>query len=106
MTMSESDAELYFDDLQIGYREESSELVVDPQEMVAYAERNDPWPIHTNEEAAKESLFGERIASFGYVVSLFFRAVHELPMNQASQRAFRGALEWRATACSALASSI
>ena len=34
------------------------------------------------------------IASFGYVVSLLFRANHTLQSTQASQPSFLGALEW------------
>ncbi len=63
--------------------------------MVAYATANDPWPIHTDEGFARQTVFGGITASFGYVVSLFFRAVHTLPINQGSRgHAFLGALEW------------
>jgi len=86
---------VYFDDVEVGYVEDGDDVPVDAAEMVAYAIENDPWPIHTDEAAASASPFGEVIASFGYVVSLFFRAVHKLQINQRSQAAFLGALEWR-----------
>jgi len=86
----------YFEDVEVGHVEESADVAVDRDEMIAYAKANDPWPIHTDEVAASASPFGEVIASFGYVVSLFMRAVHQLPSNQeSSQEGFLGALEWR-----------
>ena len=85
---------IYFDDVEVGYVSESAEVAVDREEMIAYAKRNDPWPIHIDEGAAAASPFGDVIASFGYVVSLYFRLIHGLEINQASQEAFLGALEW------------
>jgi acyl dehydratase len=86
---------IYFDDVEIGYVEESESVPVDRAEMVAYAAANDPWPIHVDADAASATPFGDVIASFGYVVSLLFRANHTLPFNRASQPSFLGALEWR-----------
>jgi acyl dehydratase len=87
--------DIYFEDIEVGYSEESVETLVDRDEMIEYAKRNDPYPIHVDEAAALASPFGELIASFGYVVSLFFRAVHTMKFDQAVQAAFIGALEWR-----------
>jgi acyl dehydratase len=86
---------IYFDDVEVGYVEESGSMPVDRAEMIAYAAANDPWPIHIDAEAASASPFGEVIASFGYVVSLLFRANHALEFNRAAQPSFLGALEWR-----------
>jgi acyl dehydratase len=86
---------IYFDDIEIGYVEESESVLVDREEMVTYAAANDPWPIHVDVEAASATPFGDVIASFGYVVSLLFRANHTLHTTQASQPSFLGALEWR-----------
>jgi acyl dehydratase len=86
---------IYFDDVEVGYVEESASVLVDRAEMVAYAAGNDPWPIHVDAEAASATPFGDVIASFGYVVSLLFRANHTLRSTQASQPSFLGALEWR-----------
>jgi len=47
-------------------------------------------------DLAKSTVFGDLTASFGYVLSLFFRGVHTLPFNQESRgEAFLGALEWQ-----------
>ena len=62
---------IYFDDVEIGYVEESESVLVDRAEMVASAAGNDPWPIHVDVEAASATPFGDVIASFGYVVSCY-----------------------------------
>jgi acyl dehydratase len=86
---------LYFETIEVGDVEEGEEVAVDRLEMIAYAQANDPWPIHVDEAAGASSPFGDVIASFGYVVSLFFRAMHRLEMVQRAQGSFLGALEWR-----------
>ena len=86
---------VFFEDFPPGYAEESPEVEASREEMLAYARENDPWPIHTDEEFASSTPFGGIIASFGYVVSLFFRTVHALPMNRASGEGFIAAVGWQ-----------
>ena len=86
---------LYFETIEVGDVEEGEAVAVDRREMIAYAQANDPWPIHVDEVAGASSPFGDVIASFGYVVSLFFRALHKQEMNQRAQASFLGAVEWR-----------
>ena len=69
---------IYFEDVVVGYVEESSEAIVDGVEMVRYAEQNDPHAIHIDEAFARSTPFGKRVASFGYVVSLYLRLIHTL----------------------------
>lgn len=86
---------MYFDDIEIGRTEESAEIAVDRDEMVDYAMRNDPFPIHVDEQSADATIHGGLIASFGYVVSLFFRLIHTMEGNEIDDEAFLGALEWK-----------
>ena len=89
---------VYFEDFPIGLTQESPEVEVSRAEMLEYARQNDPWPIHVDEEFAASTPFGGLIASFGYVVSLFFRGLHALPVNQAegaSGEGFIGAVGWQ-----------
>jgi len=87
---------VYFEDFPVGFTEESPEFEASREEMVAYARANDPWPIHVDHGFAAASPFGDVIASFGYVVSLFFRAMHALPVNQsASGEGFIAAVGWQ-----------
>jgi hypothetical protein len=55
-------ATVYFEDLVEGQEFVSDEVAVDKDEMLEYA-KNDPWPFHVDEEAAKASPFGGLIAS-------------------------------------------
>lgn len=87
--------ELFFEDVSPGLVEESAPIIASRAEMQRYARQNDPWPIHVDDDFAKTTVYGDITASFGYVVSLFFRALHTLPINQSSRGdAFLGALEW------------
>jgi acyl dehydratase len=54
---------LYFEDLTVGDRYEVGEYTVTKDEIITFAEQFDPQPFHTDEEAAKESVFGELVAS-------------------------------------------
>jgi acyl dehydratase len=93
---------IYFEDLVEGYVEESPEMTADREDMVAYAERNDPFPIHVDEQFAATTPFGGLVASFGYTVSLYFRMMHDMELLRATESTFLGALEWRVTFRSAI----
>jgi hypothetical protein len=78
-----------------GHVGESSEVFADRDDMVAYAERNDPYPIHVDEQFAATSPFGGLVASFGYTVSLYLRIIHDMELFRATGSTFMGVLEWR-----------
>ncbi len=65
---------LYFEDIEVGDVYWGDKCVADPEEMLAYARRNDPSPFHLDEEAAKATIFGGLIASGGYVITLWYRS--------------------------------
>jgi acyl dehydratase len=71
-------ATVYFEDLVEGHEFVGDEVMVDKDEMLEYARKNDPWPFHVDEEAAKASPFGGLIASGGYAISLYYRLGHLL----------------------------
>lgn len=54
---------LFFEDLEVGRPIELGSYTITEEEIVAFGERYDPLPIHVDEDAAKESMYGERIAS-------------------------------------------
>ena len=87
----------FYDDLEVGDVEETDPLAVDRTEMVAYAERNDPYPIHVDASAARAAGFDDLIASFGYTVSLSLRLAHRLEVVQSTHHAFAGAVSWNVT---------
>ncbi|WP_255148773.1 MaoC family dehydratase [Halorarius halobius] len=60
--MSEDDAR-YFEDLTVGSEHDCGSVTVEKEEMLEFAERYDPQPFHVDEDAAKETMFGDLIAS-------------------------------------------
>lgn len=53
---------MYFDELKKGMSVKLDPVVIDKKEMVDFAERYDNVPIHTDEEYAKSTHFGQLIA--------------------------------------------
>lgn len=53
----------YFEDIEIGEILEHGEHRVTKNEIITFAEQYDPQPFHIDEEAARQSMFGELIAS-------------------------------------------
>lgn len=54
---------LYYEDLTVGDRHEVGEYTIEKEEIIDFAEQFDPQPFHTDPEAAKDSMFGELVAS-------------------------------------------
>jgi hypothetical protein len=50
------------------------ECVANQTEMIEYALKNDPLPMHIDEQAARTSPYGALIASSGFTISLWFRS--------------------------------
>jgi acyl dehydratase len=69
---------IYLEDLRVGDYAESQEELVDLQEMLDFARRYDPQYFHTDPEAAKQSIFGEVIASGLFTTVLWRRLDHEI----------------------------
>jgi acyl dehydratase len=88
---------VYFEDLVEGHVDESSEVIADRDDMVAFAERNDPYRIHVDEQFAATTPFGGLVASFGYTVSLYCRMIHDIELYRVIESTMLGALEWRVT---------
>lgn len=87
-------ATIYFEDVVEGHEYCGNEVTVDKDEMVEYARKNDPWPFHVDEDAAKASHFGGLIASGGYSISLYYRLGHMLHNTPHSKWAFQGGFDW------------
>ncbi len=81
---------IYWDDLEEGAVFWGDTVVVDPEEMLEYARRNDPQPFHLDKAAAKATPFGGLIASAGYTVTLWYRS--SIPIL--TKLAFLGGFEW------------
>ena len=53
---------MYFNDLKIGMTVEIAPAVIEKQKMLDFARTYDPLPLHTDEEYAKLTPFGQLIA--------------------------------------------
>lgn len=68
----------FFEDLIPGESRESAELTVDGDEMLAFGRKYDPQYFHADPEAARQSVFGEVVASGIYTMALWRRLDHEI----------------------------
>jgi acyl dehydratase len=73
---------LYFEDIRPGDTMRSPKYTVDQDEMVEFARRWDPVPIHVDPTVA-DAAVGGLTASGSYVLALRSRLLHELPAKVA-----------------------
>ena len=53
---------MYFEEFELGKKTEISPAVIEKDDMVDFAKKYDPIPLHTDEEYAKNTFFGRLIA--------------------------------------------
>ena len=70
-------ADIFWDDLEVGQVYTSGTLKLDKKQLVEFAETFDPQPMHTDEEKAKESIFGQLIGSGWHTLSSTIRLMAE-----------------------------
>ncbi|WP_458210816.1 MaoC/PaaZ C-terminal domain-containing protein [Haladaptatus sp. NG-SE-30] len=63
----------YYEDLVVGETFDLGTETVTEEEIVSFAERFDPQPIHTDADAARESMFGELVASGWHTAAISMR---------------------------------
>jgi acyl dehydratase len=85
---------IYFEDLTIGVPLWGDEIFADPEEMMGYNRRNDPWPIHVDPEFAATTPFGGVIASGGFTITLLYRSLNGVYNNERQVWQFLGGLNW------------
>jgi acyl dehydratase len=67
------DRPIYLDDMHVGDRYTSGEHAMDETQIVAFARAFDPQPFHTDDDAAKGSVFGGLAASGWHTVAITMR---------------------------------
>ncbi|MBW1860048.1 MAG: acyl dehydratase [Deltaproteobacteria bacterium] len=70
-------AKRYFEDLTEGEHLNCQPVVMTRESIIDFAKRFDPWPFHTDENAADDSIFGSIIASSLHTLSACTRVVVE-----------------------------
>ncbi len=88
----------YYDELTPGRRFDLGAVVVDEEEMLAYARRWDPQWYHVDPERADASEYGGLIASGWFTASIFMRAYTDHVLTHAAAFASPGVEEMRWTA--------
>lgn len=63
----------YFEDVNVGDTHTTDTYFLGLEEVLTFAKQYDPQPMHTDAEAAKETVFGELVASGWNVLSLTMR---------------------------------
>lgn len=86
---------VFFEDLHVGMEMWGTEETADRNEMIDYAERYDPWPMHLGDEGAARTPFGRLTASGGYVIGLWYRSGHGIWHRPDWTAAFLGSLNWQ-----------
>lgn len=64
---------LYFEDFPPGDVRESPARTVTREEIIAFAREFDPQPFHTDEAAAKDTIYGGLIASGWHTIAIYMR---------------------------------
>jgi acyl dehydratase len=67
----------HFEDLAVGQQESFGTYEVTESEIVDFAERYDPQPMHLDPKAAAESMFGEVVASGWHTTAMCMRLLVE-----------------------------
>jgi acyl dehydratase len=80
----------YFEDLQVGHREEFGSHTFSAEEIKAYARRFDPQPFHVDESAAQASHFGALCASGWHTAAMWMRYFVEHRKTLAAAARARG----------------
>ncbi len=71
--------EWYFEDIPLNQPTTTTEYIVTEEELIAFAGKWDPLPIHTDPEAAKASPHGGLIASSTYTNAVASALGHQMP---------------------------
>lgn len=64
---------LYYEDIDVGEVRDCGSYTASKEELLRFAERYDPQPIHVNEEAAAETIYQGIIASGWHTASACMR---------------------------------
>ena len=71
----------YFEDVEVGETHQLGEYEVTREEIVEFASKYDPQPFHIDEEAARETMFGELVASGWHTASICMRLLVDGPVD-------------------------
>lgn len=87
----------YFEDLSVGEKHALGTATVSRAEIIEFAERYDPQPMHTDPEVARQSPYGGLIASGWHTGALCMRCLVDGFLSETATRGALGvdSLRWR-----------
>lgn len=93
--MHRSEPSIYFEDLEEGQTAEFGSYEVTEAEIIRFAEQYDPQVIHTDPEAATDSVYGGLIASGWHTTAICMRLVVDHHVSKSSALGGLGVEELR-----------
>lgn len=63
----------YFEDIEVGKVEEVGAYIMTRAEIIDFASKYDPQPFHLDDEKAKDSMFGQLVASGWHTAAAMMR---------------------------------
>jgi acyl dehydratase len=86
---------LYFEDFPPGDMRESPPRTLTREEIVAFARQFDPQPFHTDDEAARHTIYGGLLASGWHTAAIVMRLLWETFLKDAASLGSPGVDEVR-----------
>jgi len=88
----------YFEDFEVGQSFETRGMTITESQILDFAMQYDPQPFHIDKIAAKDSIFGELIASGMQTMAISFRLWYDAGVMKTSSLGSPGIDEMRWTA--------
>lgn len=73
-----------FDDMTVGQHFDCGDYAVTREEILEFAQKYDPQPIHVNEAAAAKTMYGSLIASGWHTCGIAMRLMCDSFLNQST----------------------
>jgi len=72
---------VYYDDIELGTTVRVGSYRIDAEDIVSYARRWDPLPVHVDEAAARQTIFGGLTASGSHTLAIRTLLLHRVPIQ-------------------------
>jgi|RhiMetdeSRZDD1v2_1073273.scaffolds.fasta_scaffold20597_3 acyl dehydratase len=72
---------VFYDDIEIGTTVRVGSYRIEADDIVSYARRWDPLPVHIDEHAAKQTMFGGLTASGSHTLAIRTLLLHRVPIQ-------------------------
>jgi acyl dehydratase len=73
---------MFYEDIEVGATVRVGSYRIDADDIVSYARRWDPLPVHTDEAAASKTLFGGLTASGSHTLAIRVLLLHRVPIQE------------------------